>query len=73
MKTYKSFDFYMTNSLLSGICIACCLSFLVYLYVHHASSYRSRKIVSETRNVFSAIFLTTLIDYHSCVIDYISL
>ena len=56
IKTKKCFDFYMPNSLLSGICIGCCFLFLVYLYVHHASSYTSRKIVFKVRNVIPSNF-----------------
>jgi len=64
IKTKKCFDFYMPNSLFCGICIACCLLSLVYLCVHHALSYRSRKIVSYIRYIIYVIQFTGLIDYH---------
>ena len=40
MNKQKRFDFYMLNSLLSGICIACFFLSLVYLCVHHTKEKR---------------------------------
>ena len=55
IKIKKSFDFYMHNPRLNGICIACCLLSLVNQCVPHASSYRSKKIVSKIRKIICAI------------------
>ena len=57
IKLWRVLSFYMPNSLLSDICIDCCLLVLIYLFVHHASSYRSRKIVSRLRKHLQCITL----------------
>ena len=61
LKKLEEVLYFTCLTLLSGICIncciVCCILVFIFSYVHHASSYRSKKIVSKVRNFFQCIKL----------------
>ena len=50
-------------TILSGICIDCCIIISIFSYVHDASSCRNKKIVSKVRNLLQCIKISILINY----------